>query len=81
MDSKPAESELEVEIELVGAPPETFIVDVKRAGSAFARALGDLGEGDAPSVLHWPSDLALPDIVRRSLDQRIGRWTLKSIDG
>jgi len=73
---RPHESELEIDIRLVGVPPETFVVEVRRQGKPWMTAEGDLRYDNEPSELRWPAGVAMPEAVRRELDRRIGSWKL-----
>lgn len=68
--------ELEASIRLVGVPPETFVVEVRRDGKPWVTAEGNLRYDNEPSALGWPAGVEMPEAVRRELDRRVGSWTI-----
>jgi hypothetical protein len=73
MDS---EGDLKIDIRLVGVPPETVVVEVRRNGTPWVTAEGDLRYDNEPSPLRWPAGVEMPEAVRRELDRRIGSWVV-----
>lgn len=73
----PPEIELQIDIRLIGVPPETFVVEVRRDGQPWLTAEGDLRYDHLPCPLRWPAGVEMPEAVRQELDRRIGSWTLE----